>query len=227
MARETVGIHLSQDPLWEASAAFLAVLAHPSDDAHRILFHQALCRSTILAMAKCDAVFAWSPQALKPGYFLMDESACSVALKQGGAELAEREAAAVSVGPLFDAALPGASAGALKFQGIAYSNTAYHRHYLVNLWRGADNTEATIKKVATRIEAPARPVIHAVYALWKMVLLLRNNGVPDDSMALQVILTQREALSVVIDFAEQCRTLAPGIPALKVAEADLIQFVAT
>lgn len=227
MPKETIGIPVGQDPLYEASAAFLAVLAHPSSETHWMQFHCALCRSTILELAEQDAAFAWSLQVIKPGYFLMDDAACSAALKHGGAELSERKAAAVSTWVLFDEALSGAPIKTIRAFGTAYSNTPGNRHFLLNLWRNVENTEATIKKVATRIEAPARPVIHAAYALWRTVRDLRNSGVPDDSTSLQVILTNRDKLNAVLKLAESCRQIAPKIKDLKVQENDLIQFVVT
>ncbi len=227
MPRETIAIPVGQDPLYEASAAFLAVLAHPSSETHRMNYHRALCRSTILQLAEQDAAFAWSRQFIKPGYFLMDDAACSAALKHGGAELSERKAAAVSTWVLFDEALSGAPIKTIRAFGTAYSNTPGHRHFLLNVWRNVENTEATIKKVATRIEGPARPVIHAAYALWRTVRDLRNSGVPDDSTSLQVILTNRDTLNAVLELAERCRQFAPKIKDLKVQENDLIQFVVT
>jgi hypothetical protein len=227
LPRETIGIPVGQDPLYEASAAFLAVLAHPSSETHRTQFHRALCRSTILQMAEEDAVFAWSRQFIKPGCFLMDDATCSAALKHGGAELSERKAAAVSTWVLFDEALSGASIKTIRAFGAAYSNTPGHRHFLLNVWRNVENTEATIKKVTTRIEGPARPVIHAAYAIWRTVRDLRNAGVRDDSTSLQIIMTHRDKLNAVLELAEHCRQIAPKIKDLKVQENDLIQFVVT
>jgi hypothetical protein len=138
MPRETIGIPVGQDPLYEASAAFLAVLAHPSSETHRIQFYRALCRSTILQLAEQDAAFAWSRQFIKPGYFLMDDAACSAALKHGGAELSERKAAAVSTWVLFDEAL-------LALRSRQYARSERHTAILPDTVTSYSTFGATLK----------------------------------------------------------------------------------
>jgi hypothetical protein len=226
MPRESICVPISKDPLYEASMAFLAAIAHPTSEANRKSFHLALCRHTIKSMAAEDAEFAWKPQVLKPGYFLMGDDAASKALRDGWNKIAVRKAAVVSTFPLFDEALRGKPIPKLTAFGTSLENTPGNRHLMTNTWL-KKKSGASVKNVTSQIEAPTRPVIHAAQALWRSVIALRNQGVENDDVALGLILHRRKMLALVLESAEICGRMAVTIPALKVKEADLVQFVAT
>ena len=178
MARETVEIPVASVRLYEFVAAFLCVLAHPNDKARREQFRNAWCRQAIVNEAKWNADFAWSPQRIRPGYFLMSDVAAEEASREGAKRLAERKEAYVATWPLWEAAEARKAIQEITAFGTELKNSAEGRAIMTRCWLD-ENSEASKDldgkalsgNLTTRVLKKSRPVIHAAAAYWRIARL--------------------------------------------------------
>jgi hypothetical protein len=242
MPREVICLPVSKEPLYEATAVFLAILAYPDDPTRRNQFCTAYCREHLRALAKQDTVFASAPQPIRPGLFLITDAAVEDEMRAGGGRLAERKEAYIATHMLFDAAV-----GERRLDDISgfelMPDRAENRAIMTRSWREKEqagdvrevNLKALSGNLTTRVLNPSRPVIHVAAAYWRTVLDLRRLRSRDDgegerpvfaeeSDAERAILHDRLRLRRMLSIAEAYRRLAPSIPELKVGEGDLIEF---
>jgi hypothetical protein len=109
MPREVVEIPISREPLYEAVAVFLAVLAYPDQDQEKSRAHFAAAweREHLKARAEEDEGFAVGLLPIRPALFLMSDAAVADEMAEGAKRLADRKEAAVDAHKLFEASETG------------------------------------------------------------------------------------------------------------------------
>ena len=186
---ESIDIPVSRGPLYEAVAMFLGALAYPDDDEMAARFHSAYCRETLMVSARKDSDFAWTPQPIRPVYFLMEEKAAKEALCAGAKELVDRKAAAINTWNLFDQAVSGNKQEYIRAFGTTFENSVGGRAILTNAWLKSKDTNT--KNVDKRIINPSRRVIHAARAYWMAVLAAREYRYAGDDDEAEAIVATR------------------------------------
>lgn len=177
MARETIFVPVSREPLFEAVAVFLAVLAYPDDGDRRARFAMAWQREHLRVRAEKDEAFAAQPQPIRPALFLMTDEAIATAMRKGAKALAERKEAVIATHSLFEAKETGRASETLRAFGAELKNDAEGRALMTRCWQDGGNWGASenlnIKNLSgnltTRVLNPSRPVLHAAMAYWRVV----------------------------------------------------------
>ncbi len=220
MPRETVAINLTSLPVYEAGGVFLAWVAHPGTDEEtkRERLYRALCREAIIQLAEGDAEFAWKPQALKPGFFIMGTDEARRVLKEGSICIRDRmTAAAWRLLPFIKQKLIGIE---IKVEGLRLTAENMAIFAADDLgWK--EGNESNVK---TRIFKPTRPVIHAAAALANAHLLWRQHF-PRRPFTVGYLLRDRLLLETIVHSAETCRELLPKLANPKISEQETIQFI--
>ena len=231
-AAETVEIPISKGPQYEGAAIFLAALAYPSDRDRRKKFRIAYCRKWLRRRASEDCEFANSESIIRHEYFLFSDKLIEDEFNAGQDQLVQRKKAVISTWALFEEKLCGRPVRLTGFKDYNLSVNAANRHDLTLYWAQQNGaSESNRKNITERSERPARPVIHAAYALWRTVLEIweqaRREGVTTvDSAIESAILENRNLLARVIERSEFMRPIAASISELKVSAPEQIRFVA-
>jgi hypothetical protein len=232
--RETIGINLSSEPVYECGAVFLACIAHPENEKRRIEFWQALCRQVIVENARQDDEFAWRRQAIKPGFLTMSEERAEKVLKDSFKVLNQRIIAAhrylmpfvqqkLSTRPLRIRDHP-VLVGDMALIAIGDLEDLSKEFESAVRWRWDENRDAPIANVKSRVFGPARPVIHAAAALSHLTQLCETQL--GNRFPAFVLLNSAEVLEVVVSCSEQFRLLiVDKIEMPRIRDDETIQFV--
>jgi hypothetical protein len=226
MASETVVIPLSQEPLCEASGIFWGTLAFPSDPNKRDRFAKAWCRESFRLSAVENADFARTPQLLKPGYFIMRDSEVDAILAEGQRQIEHRRKAYIATQAAVVEALLGIKIDFVRGFGDKLKHTADNCYTKTNIWlqkpAGVSN-KPLIRDAIT----PSRPVIHAVNALWCSIDYACDQKLAkNEDDACRQIFENADIFAALLHEAEATRRAVIKHAALKLTEADMIQFVA-
>jgi hypothetical protein len=168
LARETIVIPVSREPLYEAVAVFLAVLAYPepNQESRRSRFAAAWKREHLRVRAAEDDAFAAEPQPIRPALFIMSDTEVETEMREGAKLLAERKEAIIYAHPLSEGAVSGREID--NAEGRAIST----RLWKDENWDG--NSKSATRNLTTRVLNPSLPVIHAAMAYWNRVLAIRR-----------------------------------------------------
>jgi hypothetical protein len=222
MPREIIAIKVTSLPVYEAGAVFLVYLAHPGVDheTKRTRLYRALCREAIMQLAVADAEFAWKPQALKPGFFLMGDGEAHRVLKEGSNRIKDRMVTgAWRLLPFIEQRQTGVE---ITVEGLRLTaeNTAVFAAGDLG-WKAGEGNEPNVR---TRVFRPTRPVIHAAAALAKVHLLWRQHF-PRQPFTVGYLLRDRLLLEMIVRLAESYRELLPTLATLRIGAAETVQFM--
>ena len=223
MPRESVYINISTTECYEAGAEFLAWLAYPAvaAETQRIEARQSICRSTIVEMARAEQSWAWQPQPIKPGYFLIDEVKAAQCLKKAVSAVNTRLVMAKGLLALvrnhFDPTLTSVGGERITLNGLSVV-------MLRDL--GYAGGEGNTKHLQSRQWTPSRPVAHAAAGLalaindWQ-----RSNASTEQGAPMSIVLHEQNVLAAALGYSERLRTVLPLVKNQNFQDDELVRFI--
>jgi hypothetical protein len=219
MPRETIAINVSTLPIYEAGAVFLSCVAYPDSENERQKFYMALCRETIIQMANQDGDWAWQPQSIKPGFFIIGDQTAEKAINKGFELLKKRIAAGHRYFMPF--ILERWNDPNLRVHGFEPKVTNMAILAATDLQWGDDAG----KNVMRRIFTPSRPVLHAGAALSCLTQAEYRAAPPQgEQNAVRNLLHDSVKLSEVVQLAEIFRLTLSVMEKPKIKEEETIEF---
>jgi hypothetical protein len=230
MKPPVIVIPLSKSPVYESAGLFLGTLAFPIDEKKRYDFARAWCKETIRLSAGADPQFAWTPQLLMPGYFIMSDDKTDKIIKEGEIQLENRKNAYLATNAYFAEALLQKKIDRIVIDGTREPLTIENCFRFVNLFRDKP-AGASVKNPRRDYLYPSKGVIHAAHALYSGVsLLCEENIAKSEAEAFSLMFSNINSLTYLLRGVEHRRVSAIQhdrlMKYLKASEADLIQFIA-
>jgi hypothetical protein len=139
-----IELPLSSEPLFEAAATFLCVLAYPESVLAQLedgvvradRFRTAAIRKHICWQAQADPEFAARPAPIRPRYYSdLSDARADEEWARGMRRLEDRQEAALATFPLFERALSGRPPDTLRGLGTTAKNNVHGRAEMVMYWR--------------------------------------------------------------------------------------------
>jgi hypothetical protein len=223
MPRETVHLNISSAQSYEAGALFFAVLAYPAanDEQSRQRFWLALCRQTIIDLARRYGEFAGQYQQIRPAFFIMNDKDAEKTYKAGMKRIGVRLFAAHRYGaPFLQEQLlqRRVNVGGLK---TTVSNMASLAAADLG-WSDGKKKDGE-KNVLHRIFVPSKPVLHAAVAL-KVLFQTQLPGC-DDAQKIGEVLVNKHNLKVAVEHAEDFRQMIHKLENPAIKDEETIKFV--
>jgi hypothetical protein len=220
--RETVTIHLSSLPTYEAVAEFYSYIAYPDPEeaTQRENYTIALARWAVLERARLDRDWGDNEQAIRPKSFSRNETLYEKTRKDGGKKLWQHcHCAFMMLLPhLVEELLEGltATVGHIALTATRIRGNKDQKTYEATIWR------------------PTKSVAHAAAAaLVSWVVLNDTEQGWDDwhqlcykQPVLATLFYEDVFRNFVLGPAEQLRLQVPGCSRFQIREADTIRFIA-
>ena len=227
--KQPIILPLSKAPVCESAGLFLGTLAFPTNQKKRDEFVWAWCREAVRSTAIKDREFAWTPQFLKPGYFIMSDSRADEILKEGERNLHKRKLAFLATQAYFAEALTGMKIDRIVFKGLSEPLTIESCFRFVNIFRNKSDG-ASVKNPRRDYLYPSKGVLHVAQALYSNINWLCEQGCartePD---AFELLFADKGILAELVSQVEVWRAAVLRHDRLmemtQASEAELVQFV--